>query len=116
MAVKYLKAALAAAGKGSAGKEPSDPELAKRCPAVAEFMTSLTGPTGESRQTSTLTVFTDSDGWKVCLNERDAELSLWAVGTSLMGALEALEERLTAPVVEWRRKTGPKAPKPQKRS
>lgn len=114
MALKYIKAALAASSAGGKGSVPVDAELAKSCPAVAEFMTATTGPDGKARQTSTLTVFTDQDGWKVCLNERDADLSLWAVGTSLLGALAALEERLVAPVVEWRRRSPAKPPRPAK--
>lgn len=108
MGAKFIKTALASLAKGTTLEMASDAELGRSCPAVVEFLTSGADGAGKARQTSTLMVCTGDGQWKVCLNERDADVSLWATGETLQKALQALEQRLVAPVVEWRRKTPPK--------
>jgi len=113
---KWIKAALGSASVTGPSGAAHDAVLADAYPAVHEFLTDTTGPDGKGRQTSTLMLFVEPPLWKLCLNERDAGLSLWASGESLDQALVNLEERLTAPVVEWRRKPAEKPQKPGKRS
>lgn len=80
--------------------------LSKSCPAVHEYLTVTVLPSGETRQPSTLTIFTEGGLFKCCLTEKDADALLFASGPGLEEALDNLEERLTAPAVDWRRKGG----------
>lgn len=107
--MSFLERSRPQPASNGAAKAPVCKWLAKAMPAVHEFLTVAVMPSGEVRQTSTLSVFVDDGIFKVCLHERDMECTLWASGDGLEEALEVLEERLTAPVVEWRRKGG-KAP------
>lgn len=111
MLMRYLKSALKGANGQTTLSQCQDDWLGKFAPALAEFCTCPKGPDGKERETSTLTVFYEDGQCKVCLGERNYNLSLWASGATLMEALMALEARLTAPVVEWRsrgQKNGPK--------
>lgn len=92
------------------------PWLSKDCPALFEFLTVGELPGGEVRQTSTLTIFTEGGLWKGCLNERDSEATLFGSGDTVEACLKNLEERLTAPHVDWRRKAPGGAAKSPKRS
>jgi len=112
---KWIAQALGSASAAAAGGAAHDAVLSDSYPAVHEFMTSVEGPEGKARQTSTLMVFVEPPLWKICLNERDAGLSLWASGETLDQALQNLEERLTAPVVEWRRRPAEKPPATKRR-
>lgn len=107
LAMKYLKSALGGKNAVAVDSKNSDPWLEAFAPAVTEFVTLTKGVDGKQRQTSSLTVFYEEGLCKVCLTERDYDQSLWASGPTLKEALEALELRLTAPVVEWRRKKTP---------
>lgn len=103
-----VEKALAARGPTSAASHAHDADLAASAPTLHEFLTLSSLPDGRSRSVSTLLVFTDGGLWKAVLNERDAELALWATAESLQGVLAELEARLTAPCVDWRpqRRTG----------
>jgi hypothetical protein len=94
----------------------SDPWLKKDMPAVHEYMTVGELEGGETRQLSSLTIFCEGGLWKACLSEKDAEMNLFASGASLEACLANLEERLTAPHVDWRRRGGAGGRKPQKPS
>jgi len=82
------------------------PWLAKTCPALHEFLTVAILPDGSFRQVSTLTLFVEDGQFKLCLSEKEHDCTLFASGECLESVLECLEERLTAPVVDWRRKGG----------
>lgn len=99
-----VEKALSSRGSAAAGPSASDADLAAAFPTLHEFLTLPTLSDGTPRQTSTLLLFTDGGLWKAVLNERDAELSLWATAESLQGLYAELEARLTAPVVDWRSK------------
>jgi len=92
------------------------PWLSKSCPALFEYLTVGEMDGGETRQTSTVTIFTEGGMWKACLNERDSEATLFASGENLEACLDNLEERLKAPHVDWRRKGQSGTGKPQKKS
>jgi len=98
----YVSKALSKAAGPGAGPMASDSDLAATCPALHEFLTLCELSDGRTRSTSSLLVFTEGGLWKAVLNERDAELSLWATAESLQGLFLELETRLTAPAVDWR--------------
>ena len=89
--------------------------LAKQCPALHEFLTVSVLPGGETRTPSTVTIFTEGGLFKACLSEKDADVNLFASGEGLEACLDNLEERLTAQVVDWRRKGGGGSQKPARR-
>lgn len=89
--------------------------LSKSCPAVHEYLTVGVLPSGEVRQPSTLTFFVEGNLFKCCLHEKDANANLFASGTGLEECLDNLEERLTAAVVDWRRKSGQNGRMPPKK-
>jgi len=73
-------------------------------PLVWEYFTSVSYEDGSARQTSTLMLFAESGTVKVCLNDRDADQSLWAAGLTPEAALTSLEGMLGSGAADWRAK------------
>jgi len=71
-------------------------------PALSEYLETDEWENGETRATSTLLLFVDAGGFKACLNDRDANRSLWVTGVSFLDVLEALEGLLASGGGEWR--------------
>lgn len=101
-------------GEGASILEAGDPSLAKDCPGLHALMTRLTGPSGNSRQPCSMTIFCEDGLWKCCLTERDFQLSLWASSPTFYGLVAALEGRLGQETVEWRRKSNSSNGRPSK--
>lgn len=80
-----------------------DSVLVGEFPAILEYLTSAEWEDGQCRETSTLLIFQEDGFWKVCLNDRSLLRSLWASGSSLPGAIRALEMALQTGSCEWRR-------------
>jgi hypothetical protein len=100
-----------APGKGAA-ENAGDPAFAKKFPCMFELMTCAILPGGEVRKPSSLLVFTEDGSWKGCLTERELEVSLWCTQGSFQALLEGLEERLTVPQPDWRKRgVGPRGRK-----
>jgi len=77
-------------------------ELA-RFPAIWEFL-SVTEVDGRKREPSSLILFVEA-GWpKVCLSDRDRQMTCFETGGTFLEALEALETNLEAGMVDWRKK------------
>jgi len=87
---------------GVPGRAAVDAEWLSAYPAIHDHLVERTGPDGQPRRTSTVTVFADGPGWKVFLNERDANGSLCASGGSIAAALSALETMLEEDDPPWR--------------
>lgn len=100
----------------SAFVQARDAWFAKEFPALLEYLTVGELPGGETRQLSSLTLFVEQGIWKLCLAEKDAEVNLFGSGDSVELALANLEERLKAPNVDWRRRSGGGTRGPGKRS
>jgi hypothetical protein len=71
-------------------------------PALSEYLETDEWENGDARSTSTLLLFCDGGGFKACLNDRDANRSLWVTGVSFLDVLEALEGLLASGGGEWR--------------
>lgn len=63
---------------------------------------------GDTRQRSTLLAFADEGLFKVCLNDRESERSLWASALTLQEAIQTLDALLDSPAAEWRHYPGQK--------
>lgn len=70
--------------------------------AVSEFLTLTEHTGGAKRQTSMLLVLWEEGYFKVALQDRDAEKSLWVSALSIPEALAALEGHLRAGTGVWR--------------
>lgn len=103
MALAYLQRV--AANDAKRVKEVSAEDQAWRADheALAEYLTMVNYPDGGQRRTGTLTVFYDAPEWRVCLNDRDTDRSLWATGESLPEALQALDSMLREPDPPFRK-------------
>jgi hypothetical protein len=55
------------------------------------------------RVPSSLTFFAEEGQWKVCLSERNKQLSLWGSGPTFQIALQCLEDRLAGENPDWRK-------------
>ncbi len=111
-AMSFLSKAKGVNGPATA-KDAYDSDLIALAPAVHEFLTASKDEDLRPRKTSTLTFFSEAGLFKVCLNEREQGLTLWATSDTFEGCLVALESILAAPVVPWRvvPQTGPQGQK-----
>lgn len=90
---------------------PNDDWLIANCPLLIDYLTNVKYDDGSVRELSTLNIFIQDGLFKVAVNDRDAEASLYASGETLQLALAAAESRLNANVPDWRfwkSKTGKK--------
>lgn len=81
----------------------ADRQFSKTFPAISEFCWSTAWPDGTARTPSSLTFFCEEGQWKVCLSERDRQVSLWGSGQTFEIALQTLEDRLASDRPDWRR-------------
>jgi len=72
-------------------------------PTLAAFLFTPDCSPGKEAITASLSIFYDGGALKAVLNDRGADRSLWAAGLTFSGVLDALEARLNADFVEWRR-------------
>ena len=94
----------AESGRGDDGSiGPSDDTLSSDHPLLHEHLVTANWEDGSERETSTLLLFVGQGAWKACLNNRSEGLTLWASGSSLAGAMEALERALDTSAPDWRR-------------
>lgn len=57
---------------------------------------------GVSRETASLTIFSDEGIFKVVLNDREQGISMWAAGESVPEAFDQLEKRVGDENATWR--------------
>lgn len=76
--------------------------ILEETPTLWEFL-SVTAVDGKSRQTSTMSVWVSDGGITLCLNERDAGLSLYSGGSTFEAALRSMEAKLNSETPEWRK-------------
>lgn len=82
---------------------PPDDELAGDCPCVHALLTCPVGPEGRPRRTASLLVFFEDGVWKGVLHDREMGRQLWVTSRWYVDLVVALEERLTADPIDWRR-------------
>lgn len=102
MAKNILKRLAERKERVKTGTLVEDPAASKKYPSLYCLMTALLDDAGGPRRVATLTVFADDGAFRVCLNERNVSLSLWAASDTLDGVWEALEARLSVDEVDWK--------------
>ena len=86
------------------GKQQShaEAEFADRYPALLEHLDLIEYGPGESRETSTLTLFREDGRWKCSLNDRDQGRSAFVTASTFAALLEAVEAGLQTDMLDWR--------------
>lgn len=97
------------AGKVAANDKPGTPAASedtttlKGFPLVQAFLTETQWEEDKKgRKPGKLSIFAQQGNWVCCLNDNDAEASLYATKTSVKSALESLERHLANGDGEWR--------------
>lgn len=103
MLMSFLDSVNSCAPQDGPGRPVLDPKFFKDYPALFEFLTAYAYPDGQVRTPSCFTVFAEDGAFKIVLNERDRNLSLWGTGQSFQDALKTLEERLKSDRPDWRK-------------
>lgn len=101
MALRKALSLLKASEASASAPEIPEGVLAK-CSTLWEFL-SVTVIDGKPRQTSTMSLWVSEGDITLCLNERDAGLSMYSGGSTLEEALESLERKLNSESPEWRK-------------
>jgi len=102
-AVSYIRKRDEMLAQGVEGAIPLDDAFQQKHPAAFEYLTSLIGPDGRSRRTSTFTLSAEDGQWKGCLNDRETGFQLFVTAGSVTDLFERLEAVLTSPEPHWRR-------------
>lgn len=97
----FKKPPIVADSKGD-GADPCDDKMKKNYPTLWEYLSSSSWPDGEVRKRSSLVVFCQDGMVKMCLGDKNIDVQLWAASPTFLGALEAMEGRLTEDRPEWR--------------
>jgi len=101
--VSFLKKRDAREAKKATASAVQVSEWSRSHPALWEYLTLEEYPDGTPRDRSMLCAFVENGSFKACLQDRDAQMSLWASGPSLEAVLEALEAKCASgDESEWR--------------
>jgi hypothetical protein len=74
----------------------------KSHPALCEFIAAAVFGDGQPRKAGTLTIFSEDQKVKGCLNDREQGLTLFLAADSLAGLLAAAEKALRSDRADWR--------------
>ena len=72
-------------------------------PALSEYLSEHHFDDGSLRITSTALLFQEEGVWKVCLNDRQNDRSMWAAGSTVSAAFDALEVLVATGTGVWRK-------------
>lgn len=100
--MSFFKKPVPPKGEKGFAPDPVDEGFRKKYPTLWMFLSAGAWPDGEMRKRSSLSIFSDDGMVKGVLNEKEANVSLWASAPTFTGLLEALEARLTEDRPEWR--------------
>lgn len=104
---QLLAKAKAQTAQARAVSSAAEGEEAKRWPLIMELLCTAEMPDGSVREVSKLTIRRDATVWQAGLTEPQLQASAWASGSSIVGALDALERRLASNDDQvWRRWQG----------
>jgi len=91
------------------GASPPGPGAADAAafPELWQHLTATTYPDGSARQTSSVIVVADAQGWRGCVSDKDNGRTLWRSSETVEGLLVALEDALAADdPASWRQAGG----------
>jgi hypothetical protein len=97
-----LERPVRSASKEKAQALVEDPWIFDHYPLVFEWLSAETWGDGSKKERSTCTFFFEDGQVKLCLSNKDDQVSLWASGDTLEAALGVLNARLADPKAEWR--------------
>lgn len=81
-----------------------DAKWASAHPLIVEHLTHASWDDGTPREVSTITVFVNDGRIKLCLNDREAQCSLYVTADTMQGAFASLEKQLASgPRADWRK-------------
>lgn len=75
----------------------------KKYPTLCEWLSAISYEDGGKRVPPSMTFFVDEGSLKVCLSDRDQGLVGFLTFTDLVGLWKALEERIAADDIDWRK-------------
>lgn len=98
----YVKKPTLAVDVGGKSLPVRDDVFVKKYPSLMEHMTDEQWDDGSARKPSTFTVFIEQGLFKVALNDKSLERSLYMSGDSLAECLASIEKALKADAGDWR--------------
>jgi len=101
-AMSMLKKPVPVVNGAPAATATPDEDFRHSYPVLAAYLEDTTYEGGETRQTSTMTVFTELGSFKACLNDRAEGRSLFVSAPTFLGLLDALDACLTSDHVPWK--------------
>jgi len=102
MSVSRALAGCSTTGAGGFPAADEDVGLLKAYPIIQSLLRETVWDDNTPRVTSSLLVFCEDGRWKVMLNDRDSQRVCFLSGTSLAGALTAMEKALSNGSADWR--------------
>jgi len=90
----HLAKATLKMGAKPAALEVDDSDFAKACPILYAFLAANENGAGKARERSSLSIFCEGGRWKVSLNDRDVEASLFVTLDTITDAFDAIERQL----------------------
>lgn len=102
-------------GDSKVPSSPVDPAFVQDFPTLAAYLGDDTWEDGSPRLRSTLILFAEDDLYKMCLTDKDNDMTLWVASKTMWGLLGAMEGRLNDPEADWKKRKAP-TQRPSKRS
>lgn len=99
---KYRDSSRARLPESEHGEQAEDPDLKATYPAIHEYLTEPDEDASGDNRTATLLFFAQDGVFKLCLNDRAVDATLWASGRSWEEAMLSLEVMLTTGAPPWR--------------
>lgn len=100
--MSYLRRSPATDSTGTSGGGAVGGAWSTQLPALVEFLAASAWPDGGQRTPGSLTLFSDSGQWKLCLSDRAQGLIAFVTGQCPQTALEGAERGLVAGTLDWR--------------
>lgn len=99
---KAIENALTMRSKDGRRVEHTDEGFAKNYPYLAAHLMVVKLSGGKQRQTSTLSLWCDGDGYHACVNDRHNGCKLYVTVAMLVDLWDVLEQALASPDAAWR--------------
>lgn len=87
---------------GQPGAPPTDPDFAKKYPALWEYLSLQQWEDGKNRKLATLSLSLQEGRWCVCMVDKESNRLTFLSGTTHSEVLRTLEKKLADETVEWR--------------
>lgn len=98
----YVKKPIVSEASGGSKLALADEASLKKYPTLVEYLTTLRWEDGTDRKPSSLSIFVEDGAWKVAVNDKDLQRSLYISGETLQDALGSVEKALRGENADWR--------------